>query len=75
MTLKSAAKQSASQRTVIFGDPKMPAQEKEQLIRAFAMSVDLLNCKLVIQGANIPTTPQAEKRMLERDRQRARFHC
>jgi len=31
-----------------------------------ADNVDRLNCKLVIQGANIPATPEAERRMFER---------
>lgn len=31
-----------------------------------ADNVDRLNCKLVVQGANIPATPEAEKRMFER---------
>lgn len=31
-----------------------------------ADNVDQLNCKMVVQGANIPTTPEAEKRMFER---------
>ncbi|MCX7899096.1 MAG: Glu/Leu/Phe/Val dehydrogenase, partial [Methylocystis sp.] len=31
-----------------------------------ADNVDQLNCKLVVQGANIPATPEAEKRMFER---------
>ncbi|MBI1868081.1 MAG: Glu/Leu/Phe/Val dehydrogenase, partial [Methylocystis sp.] len=31
-----------------------------------ADNVDRLDCKLVVQGANIPATPDAEKRMFER---------
>lgn len=31
-----------------------------------ADNVDRLDCKLVVQGANIPATPEAEKRMFER---------
>lgn len=31
-----------------------------------ADNVDELNCKLVVQGANIPATPEAERRMFER---------
>lgn len=31
-----------------------------------ADNVDRLNCKLVVQGANIPATPEAEQRMFER---------
>jgi glutamate dehydrogenase/leucine dehydrogenase len=85
MTLKNAAAGLAhgGGKSVLYGDPRMPRDRKERLIRAFAhalrnetdyifgpdMGTDeacMAWIEDVLQGANIPFTPGAERALHDR---------